>query len=199
MFGGVDLVVDLHHGSPGGEGPLVRLTYAIGYPLLVGGLVLLVASVQGGWKRFALIEVGILAVALMLVQLATAVAFSDASAVRPTVGFATTLVYALAGGILLACAEHVVVATNRRTPAFLALFLAVLALVVADDVYTATPRHDALASWPNVVWLLAYLLFAVAAASRSRPARSAPGPPRPGDADRTPQLARRRAACPARA
>ena len=182
VFGAVDLAFDLQHASAVGQGSVARLTYAIGYPLLVAGLLLLVVSIHGGWEWFALIEVGILAVALMLVQLATAVAFTDASAVRPTVGFATTLTYTLAGGVLLACAEHAVVAAARRAPACLALLFAVVALVVADDVYAATPHAYALGSWPNVVWLLAYVCFAAAAVgapARAASVRSAPAPGMP--------------------
>ena len=177
VFGAVDLAFAVQHVSAVAQGPAARLTYALGYPLLVAGLLLLVVMVHGGWERFALIEVGILAVALMLVQLATAVAFTDASAVRPTVSFATTLVTMLAGGILLACAEHVGVAAARGAPAFLALLLAVVALVVADDVSTATSHAYALGSWPNVVWLLAYVFFAAAAVgvpNRAASARTAP-------------------------
>ena len=182
VFGGVDLAFALQHVSAAGQSPVARLTSAIGYPLLVAGLLLLVVAIHGGWERFALIEVGILAVALMLVQLATAVAFTDASAVRPTVDFATTLVTMLAGGILLACAEHVVVAAMRNAPACLALLLAVVALVVVDDVYTATPHAYGLGSWPDVVWLLAYVFFAVAAVgvpTRAAAARTTPAPGMP--------------------
>ena len=179
LFGVVDLIFDLHHVSLAGQSSVARLAYAIGYPLLLAGFVLLVAAVRGGWERGAVIEVGVMAIALMLVQIATTVAFA-AAAVRPTVDFATTLVYALAGGILLACAEHSVVATIRRTPAFLALFLAVLALVVADDVYAAAQHADPVAASPNVIWLLSYVLFATAALTFPNSALPAESNPEPG-------------------
>ncbi|HKI91578.1 MAG TPA: hypothetical protein VJ986_04705, partial [Gaiellaceae bacterium] len=181
VFGAIETIFDPHHVSPFGQSALVRLLYVVGCALLIAGLVLPLRAGHDGWEPFVLVEVGITAVALVLVQLVAFIAFNTSSAVGLTADFATTLSFALAGGILLASAEHIVVDSTRRTPASLAILAAVVALLVGGEAYAlAAPRTYGLDSWPNVAWLVAYLLFATAALVPSPPELSAPPRSAPG-------------------
>ena len=68
MFALSDAEFNIQHLAHSRSGSVAGMTYTIGYPLLIAGLLLLVKSASGGWTRFALIEIGIMAIALTLVE-----------------------------------------------------------------------------------------------------------------------------------
>ena len=162
VFALSDAGFNIQHLAHSRSGSVAGMTYTIGYPLLIAGLLLLVKSASGGWTRFALIEIGIMAIALTLVEWVVAETFSTSFHIGLTVGFATVFVYAFADGLLLASAEHILVVTIKRAPASLLVFVGVVALLVGDESYALAP-HYTVGSWPDAGWLLSYVFFGTAA------------------------------------
>ncbi len=162
VFALSDAAFNIQHLAHSRSGSVAGMTYTIGYPLLIAGLLLLVKSASGGWTRFALIEIGIMAIALTLVEWVVAETFSTSFHIGLTVGFATVFVYAFADGLLLASAEHILVVTIKRAPASLLVFVGVVALLVGDESYALAP-HYTVGSWPDAGWLLSYVFFGTAA------------------------------------
>ena len=167
VFALSDVAFNIQHLAHSRSGSVAGMTHTIGYPLLIAGLLLLVKSASGGWTRFALIEIGIMAIALTLVEWVVAETFSTSFHIGLTVGFATVFVYALADGLLLASAEHILVVTIKRAPASLLVFMGVVALLVGDESYALAPHYTvgsrSDAGWLLSGWLLSYVFFGTAA------------------------------------
>jgi signal transduction histidine kinase len=149
--------------------------YLAGYPLLAMGLLLLLFA-SGGHRRItALADAAILTLAFILVQwvfvLDDVVDGSGSTAER-----VVSALYPVMDIVLLACLAGFFVTAAWRTASFTLLVASVSLLLIADEVFSFGSYAGG--TWPDIMWLLSYVLWAAAAVhpsmrQLSQPARRA--------------------------
>jgi signal transduction histidine kinase len=137
--------------------------YLAGYPLLTGGLLLLMLSAGGRNRIAALGDAAIVTFAFAIVQWTWVMG----PAVRSGGGsLDARIVYGLYPAmdvVLLAGFAGFFVSPAWRTPAFRFLLAAVALLVVGDEIAGLTGSSYSPGDAVDVTWMLSYVLFAAAA------------------------------------
>jgi signal transduction histidine kinase len=133
--------------------------YLVGYPLLAGGLVLLLFA-SGGHRRFAaLADAAILTCAFILIQWVFWIDTITGSGAERIVASA----YPLMDIVLLAGLAGFFVSGAWRAPSFLLLVASIVLLLISDEVYGVSPSSYRSGDWVDAGWLLSYLIWAAAA------------------------------------
>ena len=133
--------------------------YLGGYPLLAGGLLMLLYH-SGGHRRLAsLVDAGILTCAFVLLQWVFWIHTITGSGGERAVSAA----YPIMDIVLLAGLAGFFVSGAWRAPSFLLLVASIVLLLVADEVYGVSPSSYRSGSWIDAGWLLSYVLWAGAA------------------------------------
>ncbi|HET8528462.1 MAG TPA: HAMP domain-containing sensor histidine kinase [Gaiellaceae bacterium] len=136
--------------------------YLAAYPLVAGGLVLLLFASGGARRYAALVDAGILVCAFVLLQWVFVLdRIVDGSG--STAEIAVSAAYPVMDIVLLAGLAGFFVSAAWRTPSFLLLVTSVVLLLVADEVYGVSPDSYRSGDWVDAGWLLSYVLWAAAA------------------------------------
>ena len=166
---------DVGAGFWGGSPPVPSIAdafYLAGYPLLAGGLVVLMFS-SGAHRRIAaLADAAIVTFAFLLVQWVFLLDGILAGS-EQTSTIAVNAAYPLMDLVLLAGLAGFFVTAAWRTPSFVMLMASVVLLLVADEVF-ALGSYDP-GEWIDGGWLLSYALSAAAAVHPSMRELSRPG------------------------
>ena len=136
--------------------------YLAGYPILTAGLVLLVVRAGGHHRVAAIDEAGIVTAAFALGQWVWVI---DRIVDGPgSVGVRTvTAAYPAGDVLLLAGLAGFFVTAAWRTPTFVLLVMSLVAMLVADDVYSVHRSTYVSGGVNDLGWLLSYILWATAA------------------------------------
>jgi signal transduction histidine kinase len=137
--------------------------YLASYPLLAGGLVLLLVRAGGHHRTAAIVEAVIFTCAFALIQwtyIVDAIVDGDGS----TISRAVSAAYPLMDVVLLAALAGFFATAAWRTPAFLLLVAGVVPLLVGDEIYYGfTINTYASGDAVDLCWLLSYVLWGTAA------------------------------------
>ena len=150
--------------------------YLAGYPFLACGLALLVRCLQSEDRRKGRLDAALVTAAFGLCQwifLMDGRLHGHGSATEKVV----FLSYPTMDIVLLAALVFVALTPTWRTVAYRYLTVSILLLLVADEIYGASPGTYANTSWLDAGWLISYVLWGVAALhpsmrELSKPARS---------------------------
>lgn len=141
--------------------------YLAGYPILGIGVCLLVRRLTSAEGKFVYLDAALITGAFTLVQwvfvIEPYVGRTDASVLARIVSMA----YPAMDVLLLAVLARFFVVPPWRTPAYTLLIGAVVSLIAADEFYLSDVDAYASGQWSDSLWLLSYLLFAVAALTPS--------------------------------
>jgi class 3 adenylate cyclase len=178
VLGDVVFGLDQHvFGSTAFPGPADGL-YLAGYPVLAAGLWLLVRQRESGRDWPSLIDAATVTVALGIVAwelLIVPYTRDDTLSVADKVA---SIAYPLGDVLLLAVAARLVLTSAARTVSYVLIGLSLLALLIADPLYTVfTIRGDYGSGSPiDAGWMISYLLFGAAALHASMRTTSDPAP-----------------------
>jgi signal transduction histidine kinase len=142
---------------------LADVLYLAGYPLLTGGLLLLILSAGGRNRIAALGDAGIVTFAFAIFQWTWVMGPAIQSGGGSLDARIVYGLYPAMDIVLLAGFVGFFVSPVWRTPAFRFLLCAVAALVVGDEVAGLAVSSYAPGDGVDVTWMLSYVLFAVAA------------------------------------
>ena len=136
--------------------------YLAGYPIIAAGLLILMLAAGGRTRTAALGDAAIFTVAFALFQwvfvMGPAVRADGSLAEHVVAGLYPAMDVVLLGGFV-----GFFVSPAWRTPAFRLLVLAVLSLLVGDEIYGLDVGAYASGAWVDATWLLSYVLWATAA------------------------------------
>ena len=137
--------------------------YLSAYPLLVGGLALLVRARRAGRDAAGWLDAAVVTVSLGLIAWVTIGAPIVAEqGLTPTT--LISMAYPAADVVLLGVLAHVSMSPGERPAAYRLLLWAVVALLVADILYTVLGAAAADADrWLDATWLASYVLAGGAA------------------------------------
>ena len=139
--------------------------YLAAYPVLTGGLALLVRRRRPGQDWPALLDAAIVTVGLGSLSWAVLMApyTRDRSLTLPEL--AITLAYPLADVLLLAVAARLLFGGGRRSPSLLLVGVSLASLLITDAVYGLLSLHGTYRSGDSVDigWMVSYACFALAA------------------------------------
>jgi signal transduction histidine kinase len=136
--------------------------YLIGYPLLAVGLGLLIRRVDPARRLAGLLDAAILCAGFALVQWVFLI--DDAvHGAGSTAANTVDLLYPTMDVVLVAGLAIFLLTPAWRTTSYQFLAASIVILVVADEIYGASPDTYASASWLDSFWLVSYVLFGVAA------------------------------------
>jgi hypothetical protein len=137
--------------------------YLGGYPLLIGGIVLLVRRLGTFESRAGLIEAAIVTVAFALVQwlfLITPVAHTAGASRLET---SILVAYPSMDVLLVAGLAAFFVTPTWRLASYRCLVLSIVLMLVADEVFGLAADSYSLGSWPDAFWLISYVAWGAAA------------------------------------
>jgi signal transduction histidine kinase len=135
--------------------------YLGGYPLLAGGLFLLVRCLQSEERRHGRLDAALLIVAFALCQwiFLMQTHLHDGTVAERIVA----LSYPFMDIVLLAALVFFALTPTWRTVSYRYLAASMVLLIFADELYGLAPSAYASASWLDSAWLLSYVLWGVAA------------------------------------
>ena len=183
MFVLGDLTLNVYENVLDVEAPFPSLSDAFwlsGYPILAGGLVLLIRSRAPGRDWVGLIDAAIIATSMGVVSWVFLMRpYADDPGLS-SLEQAISIVYPLSDVLLLAVAARLAVAPGARTPAYRLLGLSLTLLLLADTVYArmlleGTYRTGSL---PDLGFLLSYVFWASAALHPTMATLCQPAPER---------------------
>ena len=141
------------------------VVYLTAYPVLGGGLVVLVRRRRPGQDWAALLDAAIVTVGLGSLSWAVLMTpyTRDRSLSLPEL--VISLAYPLADVLLLAVAARLLFGGGRRSPALLLIGLSLASLLITDTVYGWLSLHGSYISGDpvDVGWIISYALFGLAA------------------------------------
>jgi signal transduction histidine kinase len=136
--------------------------YLVGYPFLTVGLALLIRRVDPTRRLSGLLDAAILCAAFALVQWVFLI--DDAvHGAGSTAASTVNLLYPAMDIVLVAGLAIFLLTPTWRTASYRFLAASVVILVVADEIYGASPDKYASTSWLDSFWLISYVLWGVAA------------------------------------
>jgi signal transduction histidine kinase len=136
--------------------------YLLGYPFLTVGLALLIRRVDPTRRLSGLLDAAILCAAFALVQWVFLI--DDAvHGAGSTAASTVNLLYPAMDIVLVAGLAIFLLTPTWRTASYRFLAASVVILVVADEIYGASPDKYASTSWLDSFWLISYVFWGVAA------------------------------------
>jgi signal transduction histidine kinase len=136
--------------------------YLLGYPFLAVGLALLIRKVDPTRRLAGLFDAAILCVAFALVQWVFLI--DDAvHGAGSTAASTVNLLYPTMDVVLVAGLAIFLLTPTWRTASYRFLAASIVILVVADEIYGASPDTYTSTSWLDSFWLSSYVLWGVAA------------------------------------
>ena len=135
--------------------------YLAGYPFLAAGLVLLVRSLRREERRGGRLDAAMLIVAFALCQ--WVFVMEDLSAGGSFAHRIVAVAYPAMDVVLLSALVFFALTPVWRTVSYRYLVASVALLIFADELYALSPDRYAATSWLDTAWLLAYVLWGVAA------------------------------------
>jgi len=146
--------------------------YLAVYPLLVGGLVLLVRRRSRAHDRAALIDALIVSTSAGALSWALLIAPYAHDSTLSLSTKLTSIAYPIMDLAVAACVARLAFGTGRRPPSFLLLTAGVLSLLITDAIYGWALLHGGYETGGTLDggWIAFYLLLGAAALHRSAPA-----------------------------
>jgi class 3 adenylate cyclase len=178
VLGDIVFGLDQHvFGTTAFPGP-ADVLYLLGYPVLAAGLWLLVRQRETGRDWPSLIDAATVTVALGIVAWELLIVPYTRDDTLSVADKFASIAYPLGDVLLLAVAARLVLTSAARTVSYVLLGAALLALLIADPLYTVfTIRGDYGSGSPiDAGWMLSYLLFGAAALHASMRTTSDPVP-----------------------
>jgi len=161
-----DAIFDYYDVQLGREPPLpsaADVLYLAGYPLLVAGIIVLLAKLGVIAGRIALVDAAIVGIALGLAQWIFVV---DPYTHETGLSLNERIfggAYPAMDILLLAAFAQLLVSPAWRLPSYQLLMASFLSVLVADELYAHYVQTYALGSWIDVFFLLGYVLVGAAA------------------------------------
>jgi len=164
-----------------GESPFpsaADVLYLAGYPFIAVGLLLLIRRRIGDGDRGGILDAAILTTAVAILSWTFFIQPLVASSDLDPLSLAISLAYPVTDLLLIGVALGLLTTPGARTPSFRALMLSLVALLVADQIYAVQNLDGTYLAggWLDSIYLIAYLLFGVAAAHPSMVHLSDPHP-----------------------
>lgn len=143
------------------------VAYLAGYPFLAFGIYLLVRKLESVEGLYVYVDAALITFAFALVQWVFLIGpYVDATD-ETAFGKAVLMLYPALDVLLVAVLARFFVTPAWRTASYALLVPAVLLLVIADEIYVADIEGYVDGQWSDALWLMSYVLFAVAALAPS--------------------------------
>jgi diguanylate cyclase len=155
-----------------GETPfpsMADVLYLAGYPFIAGGLLLMIRRRLGDGDRGGVLDAAILTTAVAILSWTFFIQPLVASSDLDPLSLAISLAYPINDLLLIGVAMGLLATPGARTPSFRLLLLSLVALLVADQIYAIQNLDGTYESGGllDSIYLVAYILFGMAAAHPS--------------------------------
>ncbi len=155
-----------------GESPFpstADLLYLAGYPFMAAGLLLLIRRRLGDGDRGGILDAAILTTAVAIVSWTFFIQPLVVGSDLDPLSLAISLAYPINDLLLIGMAMGLLATPGARTPSFRLLGLGLLALLAADQIYAVQNLDGSYVSGGPLdsIYLIAYILFGLAAAHPS--------------------------------
>ena len=155
-----------------GESPFpstADVLYLAGYPFMAVGLLLLIRRRIGDGDRGGVLDAAILTTAVAIISWTFFIQPQVVGSDLDPISLAISLAYPINDLILIGVAMGLLTTPGARTPAFRILGLSLVALLAADQIYAVQNLDGSYVSGGPLdsIYLIAYMLFGVAAAHPS--------------------------------
>ena len=155
-----------------GESPFpstADVLYLAGYPFMAAGLLLLIRRRLGDGDRGGILDAAILTTAVAILSWTFFIQPLVVGSDLDPLSLAISLAYPINDLLLIGVAMGLLTTPGARSPSFRLLALSLVALLVADQIYALQNLDGTyVAGGPlDTIYLIAYILFGVAAAHPS--------------------------------